>query len=161
MADLIGGTAFGTLVHSVLERVDWQAPDLDGALGEAVDECLAWRPVELVTAVPSQNGDDAGSSGRASLIAGLRTALLTPLGPHSPMSGWRTSALATASPSSPSICDSARTAAYRPPDCSGKPSATHSRQVTRARPGRKRWPAALATSCSPATSLVRSTSSPG
>ncbi len=81
MADLAGGAAFGTLVHSVLERADWQASDLVAAVGDALDECLAWRPVQLVTAVPSSAGDP-GSSGRSPLIAGLRTALLSPLGPQ-------------------------------------------------------------------------------
>ena len=82
MADLAGGTTFGTLVHSVLERTDWQASDLDLALGDAVDDCLAWRPVELTTAVPSSTGDPSGSSGRSQLIAGLHTALHAPLRPQ-------------------------------------------------------------------------------
>ena len=79
MANLMGGTAFGTLVHSVLERVDWQASDLDAALGEATDTCVARRPVELATA-PGCESDEPALSGRSRLIAGMRTVLDTPLG---------------------------------------------------------------------------------
>jgi exodeoxyribonuclease V beta subunit len=79
MANLMGGTAFGSLVHSVLERVDWQASDLDAALGEATDTCVARRPVELATA-PGCESDEPALSGRSLLIAGMRTALESPLG---------------------------------------------------------------------------------
>lgn len=80
MADLAAGAAFGTLVHSVLERVDWQASELDTSLGEAVDQCLARRPVELEAWRPTGAEDPVAGSGRATLVAGLRTALETSLG---------------------------------------------------------------------------------
>ena len=54
-------------MHTVFEAVDFAAPDLDAALGEAVSAAQARRPIEL--------GD------RAALIAGLRAAIETPLGP--------------------------------------------------------------------------------
>ena len=133
MADLAGGTTFGTLVHSVLERTDWQAPDLDVALGDAVDECMAWRPVELVSTVPSQTGNAPGlvwsrpidrrSAHRASHAA--RTTIR-----QWPTGGSR--ALATASPSSPSTFVSAPTATCRAPDCWGRPSAMGCRQTIHA-----------------------------
>ncbi len=51
MAPLAGGPAFGTLVHSVLEEVDWQAADLEAALAETLEAQLVRRPVELVDLV--------------------------------------------------------------------------------------------------------------
>lgn len=81
MADLVGGADFGTLVHSVLEMVDWQAPDLEGALGEAVDGQLRRRPLAIVPGHPVE-GEDPTAAGRRLLVAGLRTALTTPLGPR-------------------------------------------------------------------------------
>ncbi len=54
-------------MHTVFEAVDFAAPDLDAALGEAVSAAQARRPIDL--------GD------RAALIAGLRAAIETPLGP--------------------------------------------------------------------------------
>jgi exodeoxyribonuclease V beta subunit len=62
-----GGVEFGTFVHSVFEATDFAAADLDAELARAVGETLARRPVEL--------GD------RATVIAGLRAAIETPLGP--------------------------------------------------------------------------------
>ncbi len=59
------GTAFGTLVHSVLERVDFTAPDLDDQLRERIAELLHYR------ALPTT--PDA-------LAEGLLVALATPLG---------------------------------------------------------------------------------
>jgi len=61
-----GGREFGTLVHEVLERVDFHATDLDRALRDCVEDRLARNPwpVEEVA-----------------LVAGLRAALETPLGP--------------------------------------------------------------------------------
>ena len=66
MADLPGGASFGTLVHSVLERVDTGAPDLDA---EVLRRCR-----EAVTArVPGVGADE--------LAAALGPVLATPLGP--------------------------------------------------------------------------------
>ncbi|HET6547932.1 MAG TPA: UvrD-helicase domain-containing protein [Solirubrobacter sp.] len=62
-----GGTAFGTFVHTVLEATDFAAPDLDLELTSKVGAAVARRPVEI------------GS--REAVVAGLRTAIETPLGP--------------------------------------------------------------------------------
>jgi exodeoxyribonuclease V beta subunit len=62
-----GGTAFGTFVHTVFEATDFAAPDLDAELARNVTAALARRPVDI--------GD------RAAVIAGLRAAIETPLGP--------------------------------------------------------------------------------
>ena len=62
-----GGTAFGTFAHTVFEAIDFAAPDLDAELARAVGEALARRPVDI--------GD------RATVIAGLKAAIETPLGP--------------------------------------------------------------------------------
>ncbi|MFM8303195.1 MAG: PD-(D/E)XK nuclease family protein, partial [Actinomycetota bacterium] len=61
-----GGAAFGTLVHAVLETVDFAGDDLDRELTEAIADQLRWNswPVEPAT-----------------LHAGLRAAIDTPLGP--------------------------------------------------------------------------------
>lgn len=66
MADLPGGTAFGTLTHAVLEHVDTRAPDLRTAL---VDACAATG-----LAAPLGVAPDA-------LADALLPALRTPLGP--------------------------------------------------------------------------------
>lgn len=67
LAGAPGGAAFGTLVHAVLERVDFAAGDLQGALRDGIEAELAWRRVEV--------GE------RALLVDGLAAALATPLGP--------------------------------------------------------------------------------
>ena len=61
-----GGTQFGTLVHEVLERVDFAADDLDAELQTHVEDRLRWNPWP----VPS-----------VSLVSGLRAMIDTPLGP--------------------------------------------------------------------------------
>ena len=66
MADLPGGASFGTLVHSALERVDTDAPDLDAELLRRCREAATVR-------VPGVDADD--------LAAALRPVLATPLGP--------------------------------------------------------------------------------
>ena len=62
-----GGVRIGTLVHDVLEAVDFAAGDLDAELGREVARARARRSV------------DVGSS--ETLVAGLRAMLETPLGP--------------------------------------------------------------------------------
>jgi exodeoxyribonuclease V beta subunit len=62
-----GGTRVGTLVHDVLEAVDFAAADLDAELRAQVARAGAWRAV------------DAGDP--ELLVAGLRAVLQTPLGP--------------------------------------------------------------------------------
>jgi exodeoxyribonuclease V beta subunit len=62
-----GGAAFGTFVHSVFEATDFAALDLDAELSAAVAATLARRPLDI--------GD------RSAVMAGLRAAIETPLGP--------------------------------------------------------------------------------
>ena len=61
-----GGAQFGTLVHEVLERVDFVTADLDGELRTHIDDRLAWNPWPVDT---------------ETLVSGLRAAIETPLGP--------------------------------------------------------------------------------
>ena len=67
LADMPVGVEVGTLVHRVFESTDFAAADLDLELVEQVAAAQARRRVEL--------GDLAG------VVAGLRAALETPLGP--------------------------------------------------------------------------------
>jgi exodeoxyribonuclease V beta subunit len=77
LADLPAGTAFGTMVHSVLEEVDADSDQLDEDLAEAVDRQLRWRSVDLTPVIPIGSTPEQG---RAQLVDGLRLALETPLG---------------------------------------------------------------------------------
>jgi exodeoxyribonuclease V beta subunit len=61
-----GGAQFGTLVHKVLEHIDFAAPDLPSALRVQVHDQLHWNPWPVDETV---------------LISGLRSAIETPLGP--------------------------------------------------------------------------------
>jgi exodeoxyribonuclease V beta subunit len=61
-----GGAQFGTLVHEVLERVDFAAGDLEGELGVHVDDRLRWSPWPVEP---------------ATLVGGLLATMETPLGP--------------------------------------------------------------------------------
>ena len=70
MADLPGGTGFGTLVHAVLERIDPTAPDLETELREQVAAQL--------------NRHGAGDLTPDVLTAALLPSLRTPLGPLVP-----------------------------------------------------------------------------
>jgi exodeoxyribonuclease V beta subunit len=77
LAPLPAGTSFGTLVHALLEVVDFGATDLDDQLSSALDRLLVRIPVDL-TPVPAPEWE--GVSGRTLLIDGLRAAVETPLG---------------------------------------------------------------------------------
>ncbi len=66
MSDLPGGALFGTLVHTVLERVDTDAADLGAQLLEVCREVTAMR---------------VGGVDAPTLAEGLRPVLATPLGP--------------------------------------------------------------------------------
>jgi exodeoxyribonuclease V beta subunit len=66
MAELPGGTTFGTLVHAVLERVDPAASDLSAELLTHTAEQLARRPVAATA---------------PDLAAALERTVTTPLGP--------------------------------------------------------------------------------
>ena len=60
-----GGARFGTLIHEVLERVDFVTADLDAELRAHIDDRLRWNswPVDVQT-----------------LVTGLRAAIESPLG---------------------------------------------------------------------------------
>jgi exodeoxyribonuclease V beta subunit len=66
LADMPGGAAFGTLVHTVLETVDPEAPDLPGELLVGCESALRSTPLVGVTA--------------PALAAALVVAMNTPLG---------------------------------------------------------------------------------
>jgi exodeoxyribonuclease V beta subunit len=72
---LRAGTEFGTFVHAVLERTDFAAEDLDATLAGAVDEELARSGASAELLAPE------GTDGTGLLVAGLRAAVETPLGP--------------------------------------------------------------------------------
>jgi exodeoxyribonuclease V beta subunit len=61
-----GGPQFGTLVHEVLEQVDFTAVDLDVELRNQIGARLRWNPWPV---------------DETTLVAGLRAAIETPLGP--------------------------------------------------------------------------------
>jgi exodeoxyribonuclease V beta subunit len=67
LAGMPGGVRIGTLVHRVFEASDFAAPDLGAELTARLAEARARRPVEV--------GDPAA------VVAGLRAAIETPLGP--------------------------------------------------------------------------------
>jgi exodeoxyribonuclease V beta subunit len=67
LADMPGGVEVGTFVHRVLEETDYAAADLEAELGDRVAEATA------------RGGVDVGDP--AMVVAGLRAALETPLGP--------------------------------------------------------------------------------
>jgi exodeoxyribonuclease V beta subunit len=75
LARLRAGTQFGTFVHAVLERVDFAAADLDGAIADAVHMEFTRSGTDLSVLAPE------GTNGTDLLNAGLRAAIETPLGP--------------------------------------------------------------------------------
>jgi exodeoxyribonuclease V beta subunit len=78
MALLPAGPAFGTLVHSVLEGVDFVADDLRLSLQQAVNRELARTPMDLTpTSLPGL----ASASGAELLVDALAGAISSPLGP--------------------------------------------------------------------------------
>ena len=78
MALLPAGADFGTLVHSVLEEIDFTAEDLDRAITAGVDREQQWRSLDLRPVGVDGATDEMG---RQLLVAGLRAAVETPLGP--------------------------------------------------------------------------------
>jgi exodeoxyribonuclease V beta subunit len=66
LSEMAAGTRVGTLVHSVMEVVDFAAPDLEGELRAALAAELSWQRLDL--------GDPA------TVVAGLRAAIELPLG---------------------------------------------------------------------------------
>jgi len=78
LALLPAGPTFGTLVHSVLEDVDFTAADVEESLAAGIDRQLAWRTLDLT---PGVGPAGTGEVGRTLLIQGLRAAINSPLGP--------------------------------------------------------------------------------
>lgn len=75
---LTRGTGFGTLVHRVLQYVDFAAEDLEGALRRCVDSQLGSDPMELIGS--ASQPEDPTRSGRELLVEGLTRAVRAPLG---------------------------------------------------------------------------------
>ncbi len=67
LGEMAGGTRVGTVLHSVLESVDFAAHDLDAVLDSELEAALAHSPTTL--------GD------RQKVHDGLKAAITTPLGP--------------------------------------------------------------------------------
>jgi exodeoxyribonuclease V beta subunit len=66
LGTVFGGTQFGTLVHEVLERVDFATADLDAELRTQVDDRLRFNPWPVTS---------------KTLVTGLRATIESPLGP--------------------------------------------------------------------------------
>ncbi len=66
LGEIAGGAGFGTLVHEVLERIDFEAADLESELVDLIDQRLAWSPWPV---------------DRQRLAEGLAAVIRTPLGP--------------------------------------------------------------------------------
>ena len=75
LSTLRAGTEFGTFVHAVLERVDFASADLAGEVAGSVEAELARSGADPEMLAP------AGVEGTELLVAGLRAAIETPLGP--------------------------------------------------------------------------------
>ena len=60
-----GGALVGTVVHGVLERTDFAAPDLDAEIRDALAKELAWHNVDLGTQKPWSRGSARRSSRRS------------------------------------------------------------------------------------------------
>jgi exodeoxyribonuclease V beta subunit len=67
LGSLAGSAYFGSVVHELLEQVDFAAPDLDAELRDRIDALRRWYPIDAL-----------GSA----LHDGLRLAIETPLGPR-------------------------------------------------------------------------------
>jgi exodeoxyribonuclease V beta subunit len=80
LAALPAGATFGTLVHSVLELVDFAAATLDDDLRNQVLHQLVRRPVDLAPRLADGTRGEA-SDGLDLLVRGLSDAVHTPLGP--------------------------------------------------------------------------------
>jgi exodeoxyribonuclease V beta subunit len=77
LAHLPAGTVFGTLVHAILEKVDFVSTSLDEELGVALDEGLRWYGLDLT---PVGTGPGPVGEGALLVVEGLRSAIETPLG---------------------------------------------------------------------------------
>jgi exodeoxyribonuclease V beta subunit len=77
LAALPAGTAFGTLVHAVLEHADFSAPMVEAELAAALEEQLQRFAVDLT---PVGDLGPEAPSGRDLLVAGLSSAVGTTWG---------------------------------------------------------------------------------
>ena len=77
LAPLPAGAAFGTLVHSIYEHVDFGATDLAAVVRDQLGRELSWRSISLAPSLP----DATEEQGRARLVDGVVASLHTPLGP--------------------------------------------------------------------------------
>jgi exodeoxyribonuclease V beta subunit len=77
LAPLPAGAAFGTMVHSVLEQVDFASVTLEAEVGAALDDELSWRGLDLT---PTDATPGTGADGARLVVEGLRAAIETPLG---------------------------------------------------------------------------------
>lgn len=75
---LPAGADFGTLVHSVLEKIDFASDDLERQLAEGVIRELERQPLDLT---PVHDAAASPEAGRELLVSGLRATIETPLGP--------------------------------------------------------------------------------
>jgi len=79
LATLPAGTSFGTLVHEVLEMVDFTSPQLEADLDAAIQQRSRFRSLDLRPVVPASA---TTSDGVRLLIDGLAAAIESPLGPQ-------------------------------------------------------------------------------
>jgi exodeoxyribonuclease V beta subunit len=75
MALLPAGPAFGTLVHAVLEGVDFATADLDRVVRRRLNDVLSRYPVDLASPMLPDDRD-----GEDVLVEALRQAITSPLG---------------------------------------------------------------------------------
>lgn len=80
LATLPAGATFGTLVHSVLEEVDFASDSLGSDLRDQVQHQLVRRPVDLAPRHADGTRGEA-CDGLDLLVRGLSDAVHTPLGP--------------------------------------------------------------------------------
>ncbi len=78
LAWLPAGPSFGTLVHAVLEDVDFTATDLEEWLAVGIDRQLTRRALDLT---PTGSSSESSAAGRTLLTEGLCAAIRSPLGP--------------------------------------------------------------------------------
>ena len=78
LADVPGGTRFGTFVHSVLEQLSFDSPTLEADVRALVLDGAAREGIDFGLDTAAGAGAGAGAD---SVIAGLVAAVRTPLGP--------------------------------------------------------------------------------
>ena len=74
------GASLGTLVHAVLEEIDFTSPELATDLRDELGHQLTWRPVDLTPVTSPPDGSEL-PDGRTLLVDAVQLAIETPLGP--------------------------------------------------------------------------------